>query len=279
MPEIPTNNPDITNLRGIHLWHAGLSTCSQRVRIALAELDLGFEGQLVNLHAGENASDWYQDIHPDGLVPALAHDGRLVVESVDIIDYLDQVSGDRQLTPASKADKDAMYALMERADQAQKHLKILTFEFLFSAAPAMDEENANTFQETHRNEWLKAFHRDFRAGFERDRVKLSAIASDEDFQFLDQLLCDGREYLAGATFSLADIAWIPNFHRFDLIGWPFERYTNLQTWFNRVSARPSYEIALERWEPQELLERVAPQLAARSASGDGVESYIPNGNV
>ncbi len=85
---------------------------------------------------------------------------------------------------------------------------------------------------------------------------------------------DGRKFLAGPTFSLADIAWIPNFHRFDLIGWPFERYPNLQRWFRRVSARSSYETALEKWEPQELLERVAPRLAARRASGDGVECYM-----
>ena len=274
MPEIPTDNPAITKLEGIHLWHAGLSTCSQRVRIALAELGLQFESHLVNLHAGENASNWYQAIHPDGVVPALAHDGRLVIESVDIIDYLDQLSGDRQLTPARPADRETMYALMERADQAQKHLKMLTFEFLFSAAPTMDEDAANAFQNTHKNEWLKAFHRDFRAGFERDRVKQSAVAADKDFQFLEQLLGDGRKFLAGPTFSLADIAWIPNFHRFDLIGWPFERYTHLQRWFSEVSARPSYKTALEKWEPRELLDLVAPRLAARQASGDGVESYM-----
>lgn len=274
MPEIPTHNPEITRLNGIHLWHAGLSTCSQRVRIALAELGLPFESHIINLHAGENASDWYQDIHPDGVVPALAHDGTLVVESVDIIDYLDQLSGARQLNPEASADQDTMYALMGRADKAQKHLKVMTFEFLFSAAPAVDEETASAFQKSHRNEWLREFHRDFRAGFDRDRVRRSANASDRDFKYLDQLLGDGRKYLAGPTFGLADIAWIPNFHRFDLIGWPFEKYINLKHWFSRVSARPSYETALEKWEPQELLDLVAPRLAARRASGDGVTTYI-----
>jgi len=274
MPVIETDNPDLTNLTGLHLWHAGLSTCSQRVRIAMAELGLEYESNLVNLHAGENASEWYQAIHPDGVVPALVDDGRLVVESVDIIDYLDRKQVKPRLTPVEADQKDIMYALMERADQAQKHLKMLTFEFLFGAAPAMDDEKASEFQATHRNEWLKAFHRDFRAGFERERVRLSAVASDQDFKFLEQQLSDGREFLAGSEFSLADIAWTPNFHRFDLIGWPFERYPNLQRWFNRISTRPSYKTALENWEPRELLEAVAPRLAARKASGDGVESYI-----
>lgn len=274
MPEIPTNNTQLTSLKGIHLWHAGLSTCSQRVRIALAELEQQFESHLVNLHAGENASKWYQAIHPDGVVPALVHNGHLVIESVDIIEYLDQLSGSSKLTPTHIADKETMQVLMARADQAQKHLKLLTFEFLFSATPAISDDVARAFQKKHQNEWLKAFHRDFRAGFERDRVKLSAHASDEDFKFLEQQLEDGREFLAGPTFSLSDIAWIPNFHRFDLIGWPFEGYPNLQRWFSRVSARPSYKTALENWEPREMLDFVAPRLLARQASGDGIENYL-----
>jgi len=274
MPLISTDNPDLTKLAGLHLWHAGLSTCSQRVRIVMAELELEYEGHLVNLHAGENASEWYQAIHPDGVVPALVDDGRLVVESIDIIDYLDRKQELPQLTPVGNDQQDIMYELMERADQAQKHLKLLTFEYLFSAAPAMDEEKAREYQTNHSNEWLKAFHRDFRAGFDRERVRLAAVATDHDFKFLDQQLSDGREFLAGPSFSLADIAWTPNFHRFDLIGWPFERYPSLQNWFNRICTRPSYKTALENWEPRELLELVAPRLAARKASGDGVENYI-----
>jgi len=274
MPIINTDNPELTKLEGLHLWHAGLSTCSQRVRIALAELELEFASHIVNLHAGENASEWYQAIHPDGVVPALVDDGRLVVESIDMIDYLDQQQATPQLTPIDNDQKDIMQAMMERADQAQKHLKLLTFEYLFSAAPAMDDEKAREFQANHDNQWLKAFHRDFRAGFERDRVRLSATASDKDFKYLDQQLGDGREFLAGPSYSLADVAWTPNFHRFDLIGWPFERYPNLQNWFNRICTRSSYKTALENWEPRELLELVAPRLADRKSSGDGVERYI-----
>lgn len=274
MPEIATDNPDLTALEGLHLWHAGLSTCSQRVRITLAELDQEYESHLVNLHAGENASEWYQAIHPDGVVPALVDDGLLFVESVDIIDYLGHKQGSNRLTPAEPAQKEAMYTLMKRADQAQKHLKVLTFEFLFKAAPAISKDVAAAYQSKHKNEWLKAFHREFRAGFERSRIEKSAAASAKDFQFLEQLLSDGRQFLAGDTFSLADIAWIPNFHRFDLIGWPFERFPNLQRWFQRVSTRPSYTMALEEWEPRELLDIVTPRLAERQTAGDGVESYL-----
>ena len=229
---------------------------------------------LSDLHAGENASEWYQAIHPDGVVPALVDDGRLFVESVDIIDYLGHKQGSDRLTPTEPSQKKVMYVLMKRADQAQKHLKVLTFEFLFKAAPAISKDVAATYQSKHRNEWLKAFHREFRAGFDRNRIEKSVAASAEDFKLLDQLLSDGRQFLTGDTFSLADIAWIPNFHRFDLIGWPFGRFPNLQHWFQRVSDRPSYAMALEEWEPCELIDLVTHRLAARQAAGDGVEDYM-----
>lgn len=274
MPVIPTHNPDLMKLKGLHLWHTGLSTCSQRVRIALAELELEFVSHIVNLHAGENASEWYQAIHPKGVVPALVDNGRLVIESVDIIDYLDSQQENLALTPAKTAHKEAMQGLMERADQAQKHLKLLTFEFLFKAAPATSDEQASAFQSSHNNAELKKFHRDFRRGFDRNRVVQAATAAAMDFKALEQLLSDGRRFFIGEAFSLADIAWIPNFHRFELIGWPFEPYPHLQRWFSRVSARSSYETALKQWEPRELLDIVAPRLAARQASGDGVGSYI-----
>ncbi len=274
MPEIPTNNPDLTKLKGIHLWHAGLSTCSQRVRIALSELDLTFTSHTVNLHAGENASEWYQAIHPDGVVPALVDNGHLIIESIDIINYLGQKQGHALLTPDDTVQKSNMFALMKRADDAQKHLKLLTYEFLFKAAPTMNSDQANSFQNKHKNEALRRFHREFRAGFERNRIENAATASAADFKALERLLSDERAFLAGPDFSLADISWTPIFHRFDLLAWPFERYPYLRRWFRRVSSRPSYAEALQAWEPRELLDFVAPLLVARSAAGDGIETYI-----
>lgn len=138
----------------------------------------------------------------------------------------------------------------------------------------MDEEMVRAYQSTQQNDRLKSFHRDIHAGFERQRIELSAAETDKDFKVLEQQLSGGRKFLSGSVFGLADIAWIPNFHRFDLIGWPFDNYPALQRWFSRVSSRASYQTALENWEPRELLDTVAPRLEARRASGYGIENYL-----
>ena len=62
-------------------------------------------------------------------------------------------------------------------------------------------------------------------------------------------------------------------HRFDLLGWPFDRYPHLSRWFAAASARESYQTALEAWEPKGMLESVAPKQAERRAAGDGIETY------
>lgn len=271
MPIIEPGNPELKNLKGIHLWHVGLSTCSQRVRITLTELGHDFESHIVNLHAGEQASEEYQQIHPKGVVPALIHDGTLLIESVDIIAYLDTTLGNNRLQPEGKEDDIA--ALLAHADKAQAALKVCTFEFLFSGGPQMSDETFENFQKSHNSDYLVQFHRDYRAGFARDRIHAAVNAVDSDFQALEDRLSDGRTWLTGEDFTVADIAWIPNFHRMDLLRWPLDRYPFLSSWFQRASARDSYKTALESWEPQPLFAVALPILDARRARGDGIDNY------
>jgi glutathione S-transferase len=275
MPILPSDNSALSELQGRHLWHAGLSSCSQRVRIALAEKKLDYVSHEIDLHAGENASAEYQEIHPKGLVPAMVIDGDLVIDSVDIINEIDRRYEEPLLRPEGKKHLKKMDALLSRADAAQSSLKLLTFEFLFSAAPPVSKERLEAFQQNHKNEALKQFHRDVAIGLSRKRISEAVDCSHRDFMHLDLVLSDGRQFLAGDEFSLADVAWMPNIHRFTLIKWPFDTYENLRGWFERVRERSSYKIGLTDWEPIEFVELVSPNIKARALIGDGVAAYIP----
>ena len=51
---------------------------------------------------------------------------------------------------------------------------------------------------------------------------------------------EGREYLAG-TFSLADIAYMPNIDSLERFEIPIDpKYKNMLAWTERLKARPSY---------------------------------------
>lgn len=265
MPEIEPLDQSLKSLKGIHLWHAPMSTCSQRVRIALAEAGRPYESHLIQLEKNEHATPDYQRIHPKGVVPALVEDGRLMIESIDIIAHV--VGRDSALAKPGSGD------LLERADAAQVDLKLLTFEFLFRADPPPPPEEAEAFQATHQNAWLRQFRLDFANGFDPDRINAAIERTDIAFQHLEQVLSDGRDYMNGPEFSLADIAWIPNVHRFHLMDWPLARTPHLAAWFDRIAARPSYRSALLDWQVGPAINRFRAYTKERQAKGTDIMSF------
>jgi len=72
----------------LKLYHWWSSTCSRRVRIGLAAKGLEWESVYVNLRTMENLEPWYVKLNPNGVVPTLDHDGRIVIESNFILEYL-----------------------------------------------------------------------------------------------------------------------------------------------------------------------------------------------
>ena len=49
MPAIETKNEEVNSFKGIHLYHFWMSSCSQRVRIVLAEKDLDWVSHDVDI--------------------------------------------------------------------------------------------------------------------------------------------------------------------------------------------------------------------------------------
>jgi len=254
MPQIQPQDQSLRDLKGLHLWHAPLSSCSQRVRLVMAELGLSYESHLIDLEAGEHATVAYQAIHPKGVVPALVDDGKLFIESIDIIRHL---AGDHHSLIEGSED------LLYLADSAQLDLKLLTFEFLFKGAPPAFEVRAKAFQENHKNAWLKQFYLDFNAGFDHERIDHAVRRTAAGFGVLEARLSDGREYLSGDAFSLADIAWLPNAHRFSLMDWTALRTPHLAAWFERMCARQSYSKALIDWQTEQVAEAFAAYTTQR----------------
>ena len=277
MPIIEPGRPDLKELQGIHLWHGGMSNCSQRCRITLNELGLDFESHLLNLQAGEHATEEFQQINPNGVVPALIHDGTLIVNSVDIIDYLDNTLGNGDLRPANV--EEAIAESLDHADKSQLALKYCTFEFFFQHGPRASDETFQKIVSGLHSEFLQNFWHEYRQGFSRERIHDMVGRVHDDFLRREEVLKDGRTWMAGEQFSLADIAWMPNFHRFELLHWPLHLYPNLMRWFEMASKRPSYGKALDGWEPQKLMDMALPKLDERRANNDGIDSYGPLANL
>jgi len=78
----------------ITLYHNPVSTCSQKVRLVLAEKGLDYESHVIEWTKMEHLSDWYLKINPNGVVPAIVHDSNPVIDSSVIAEYLDEAFPD-----------------------------------------------------------------------------------------------------------------------------------------------------------------------------------------
>lgn len=64
----------------------------------------------------------------------------------------------------------------------------------------------------------------------------------ERMQWMEQELSDGRSFLLGENFSLADIALAPRLDLFELIEVQdfYSSFPNIQAYMTRIKARPSW---------------------------------------
>ena len=89
------------------------SSASFRVRIALNLKGIEYSQITHHLRRGEQRAPEYLAINPQGFVPALDDGGRIIVQSLAIIDYLDETRPEPPLLPASPADRAHARALAQ----------------------------------------------------------------------------------------------------------------------------------------------------------------------
>jgi len=246
---IVSASPEVGALRGLHLYHFRGSNSSQKVRICLDEKGLAWTSHSIDLERSEQVAPAYLAVNPKGQVPAMVHDGTVIVESNDIIDYLDRRFPDPPLRPADPIALDLMYRWLALWDTIQFSLKALSYASLFGQRAAEVRGKFASYETALRrnNDDLLEFLREFvsEGGLGAARIEAARVAVDNALAKLDVHL-RAYEWLAGDAFSLADIAWAVDVHRFELIGFPMDEFEALALWYASIKERPSFRrMALE----------------------------------
>jgi len=177
------------------------SGTSHRLRIALRLKGLGVEYVPVDLRTGQHLTDEYKALNPQGLVPALVHQGRVLIQSPAIIEWLEERYPTPALIPADIDDRArvrAMAAIVGCDIHPINNRRVL--EALRKSFGA--DEAAVTGWCEH---WIAA-------GFDALETMLSADARRGDFCF-------------GNTPSLADVYLVPQVEsarrfKVDMTRWP-----------------------------------------------------------
>ena len=187
------------------------------VRMFMAELGMEVEKEEVDLMGGVNRREPYLSINPGGQLPALELDSGVVISEITgICEYLNECQGG---TPLIGSDSD------ERA---------LTRMWVRRIDLGIVENITSGFRYA---EGVPIF---------KDRMTLIPNAAEdlkklaqEKITWLDKLI-EGKEFICGNRFSLADIMLFVFLEFGAPVGQPLnEKNKNIMAWFERVSSRPS----------------------------------------
>ena len=244
----PLVGQEARGLEGLHLYHYGLSNCSQKVRMVLAEKGLSWTNHHVDLAKSEHRTDAYRRVHPNGVVPALVDEGTIVIESSDIMEYLDERFPNPPLRPAAEHDLVQMRQWVARQDSIQRALGTLSNEFVFRAIGVSNG-----------------------AAPSRSTIAGGVRTVNEALAELNRHMCD-RTWLVGNALSLGDIAWVVDVHRFARMHFPMFMYPNLGGWYRRMRKLTSFRQAVLAYEPSGFRRRVDLYTMRRWLSGTHVAS-------
>jgi len=229
----------------IELYHAATSTCSQKVRVTLAEKGLDFVSRNVNLRANENLTPEYLAINPNGVVPTLVHDGNVIMDSSVICEYLDEVFPQPRLGPDNAVGRAHMRKWLRFLEEVPTAaIRVPTFQMALKPFEGVDRQTYRTERADVRP-LRKHFYRRMGAdGFAPEEIAASLDQLDLTLRRMEEALSRGP-WLMGSEFTLADIVVLPSVDRLDDLGLArmWDRYPGVAGWFDRIRARPSYAAA------------------------------------
>jgi len=226
------------------LYNFGPGANSLKPLLALYEKGLDFEAKYLSPAKFEQHEDWFKKINPNGQVPALDHDGKIITESTVICEYLEDVFPDApSLRPQDPWTRAQMRVWTKWVDEYfcwcvstigwERHIKGLArsmseeeFEKLVARVPLKEQQV----------KWRNA-----RDGFAPEVLKEEMRKIEYSVKKLEERLSESK-WLAGEDYTLADICNFAIAHNMDE-GFPEfvnEQATpNILDWLGRIRERPA----------------------------------------
>jgi glutathione S-transferase len=253
----------------LELYHSGLTTCSKQVRLCLREKDIPYESHYIELWNYENLNPEYLKLNPNGVVPALVHDGEPIFNSFVITQYIEDLYPEKPLRPADPRDRATMRLWTWTADDV--HLATTMITYVNALRKHLDNDLGLADKElmlvsTPVPERRERWRRMVTGGYNPDEIQLSLDKCSHCMGRMEEVLDPGPK-LAGKENSLADIHMLSIVHRFREL-YPElldpRNYPIITDWQTRMMARPAVA-----WVYSTDTEEVPARPAGKSISGLG----------
>jgi glutathione S-transferase len=234
------------------LYNAPQSTCSQRVRFVLNAKRQAFDEKKLDLLAGDQLTPEYLKLNPNGVVPTLVHDGVPIIESTVINEYIDQVWPTPPLRPADAHDRARMRLWTKQLDEGL-HAASATisaciafrYQFMAGKTEAELKKVLDGFVDPVKR---KVMSENVLNGVDSSFFRPAMLRVKKMLDDMEAALARGP-WLAGAAYSLADIAVAPYVTRVDhlQLGDMIAARGHLADWYARIQARSAYRTAMVDW--------------------------------
>lgn len=233
-----------------HFWD---SFCSYKVRLCLEEKDLPWTGHHVDLMKFENLRPEYLALNPKGLVPVLRHDGALIPESSIINEYLDERFPEPRLTPKEPLERARMRLWVQvEEDELFTAVRPASLQLMMKQVfGRYSEAELDRVLAAHpRPHVVSTLKRMFLDPPDPKAVDQSRKLLGATLKKIDASLARSGPWLAGRTYSLADIATAPVVDRIERLGMAdlWEKLPAFKEWVERLTSRPAYARAAPREE-------------------------------
>jgi glutathione S-transferase len=194
------------------LYNAPQSTCSQRVRFVMHIKELPFTEILLDLFSGDQLKPEYLSINPNGVVPALVHNTKTILDSAVILEYLEdicpKINPMRSADPVIAAEMRTMMRFIDEVPTPAIRIPSYNLAFLpHFQAMSKEEFEALADSKPLRREFLLKMGQ---TGFSEadmnealSRLQRAVLRMDE---WIEQ---HGGSWLQGNQISYADIAVMP----------------------------------------------------------------------
>ncbi|HEX7417632.1 MAG TPA: glutathione S-transferase family protein [Steroidobacteraceae bacterium] len=191
----------------LELYHAEPVANSMKVLLCLKEKALEFVSHYVDLLKFEQHEPWFVKINPNGQVPVLVHDGKVITESTVIDEYLEDCFAQPPLRPADPYERAKMRVWTKFIDEyALPALSVIGWHLLVRQVATSIEKDefeklmARVPLKEQQDKWRTVAGESFStAQLEDCRRKLRVSVTR-----FETALSAGP-WLAGSSYSLAEV--------------------------------------------------------------------------
>jgi glutathione S-transferase len=251
------------------LYDAAGVPSPRRVKICLLEKGLPFRIKWLNLALMDQKQPSYLELNPTGLVPTLVHDGKAIFESNAINEYIDAIFPKPPLVPKDAYGQAQMRMWFAFENDFAKPFRDAAYETmgkerLRSTGITPDKLREEISRRTKNEAYVRFATKVLTAPRDDEMLADRHQLMMEKMAQMEERLSDGRPWLCGDMFTLADIALGPRVDMFPVIGIGdlYARFPRIGQLMARLKARPSWTASAVRPEPGETERMVEPKAAA-----------------